>query len=1391
MIKKLVCSVVLLFLSVRCAATAYVWGNAPSTGAWTLTGGGYVGGLLVGPNSADPSSVNSLFSIDPPGSPTAGQGGVFAPAPSDTLTIVNNVYIQGDVEIRFTGSQPALVHETLVINIGTPPTTPQVTAANAYYNGTHPVGVTPAPLPTQTPVTIAAYTDAHTTLENGYSQLIFNPAEGKTIVVNLYTDLIFNSADPLTGFAGHSTSPGAPVPLYVTFRGRGTTIFVMPSGATIYFGPPSPGHTADTSLPSSSPLYTATTPLSSAGVRVGVYMEQTSLDVFGNPAVNGNADWSVSQRAQVLFQKWSYGADAFQDGMNGNTDLDTWITFGQFSCLYFFSDNYLGVTEEFVDVLGTGALVPGAPVYQAGYGSVAFDPSNEGSGRMILQINRGQNPRGNDFTDAGINVYGALLTPTAFGTTRSAPVVFNSDFRNGIYFNQRAGINAVLRVVDDVAYNELVLAYAQAAGSTAGGSGSELVDDWITSQAALYGAQTGAGAVAASIAAAAADATGYASNTTVYAAAYTAAYNAAYSAAIAAVPTTTTSQAYVQAYATGVGTGAGAATGSGPTTSMYLTAYNTAYDAAITAAETTPPLTTTALSYVPIYANAFAAGVNVAYQASLSVPSKDRTYTTAYSTVLHTQLSTVWNARTLSQRRGLTIINHNNSIPLFANNFEGAESIDTSRWGQFNDYQPGFLLGVNGLVQVDAHLFIDYIANNSNIAFSDVHINTSIYTSNLVKTHNPAALYTETVPIYEKRSTEQVDRYGLPIRDLVYVGNAQGTHPVIELFGDAGLYVRSAAGFDDSPTGPLIYSDYLQPQTTEYYYLAPSQSTPGYVNTVALGIGVYDGTMVSVVDAYGAPAMQSTALDGAHALDIEGDCTIGSTTGRNGEPAAGYFMIPSLLIDYAGREQFYASFEQWSAWYAWNASSSSPAAETITLPISGLTVTFSQSATPTAPSAGLGPVNTNDAVTSWSEDTGSPTARPLLTHVYYPVYDRSTIMMNANLTFDGVQWIHGDVTRSLAAPGTLPSAFVGQYPQVVGGELAGLSGALYPAQLKLYNSTVQCHESLVVTGVAVTVVEQTGSGISTENNTSHIAFYSKGRARSISALTTTYGAHVALACDGNGYGRVLQLGSEGNVASDGTTTSLMYSSAYLDVYRAAPPTLATQAMPATITLMMDAKLESAVPASTTSGSENSLHLVYLANGSRIDLGWPTVEGDSSFAPATIDSIVLTELITQDPSNRNGFRFDPALTGVGTLQFNGGPFYLGAGDAIDASPPERPVLGADVDGVCYVNYGGLLTMANDTDFINDSKLFIDTAIARKNAPSTYLAGSIVALPAQITSLANGFIQDYNVDFTTDEATTGAYANNIVLNLNAAANQGNAIHAINVPELYETSDDTFGE
>lgn len=263
-----------------------------------------------------------------------------------TLTQGSTIAISGDREVRVTGNA--------TINIGASAGSPLT-----YGTPTNKVILTPVS---------NAEDDA---------QLVFNVEEGKTLTIKVWNDLAF-----LPNATGE-------VSLFTTFRGKGKTVFSLPSGVTLSFG---------------EPVATAAT----CGTHVRVLMDQ----------VQG----STPPTPQVVFEKWSYGSDS----VNSDTSKHTIVRIGVFSSFIFVSPNAVGTSES---------------TNNPGTGVVAFDPSNSGFGRLIFEIAKGADDV--EYSDGGFNIYGSRVAVEGATPT-------NLELRKNVHHEFRAGRRAIVRIVDDV-----------------------------------------------------------------------------------------------------------------------------------------------------------------------------------------------------------------------------------------------------------------------------------------------------------------------------------------------------------------------------------------------------------------------------------------------------------------------------------------------------------------------------------------------------------------------------------------------------------------------------------------------------------------------------------------------------------------------------------------------------------------------------------------------------------------------------------------------------------------------------------------------------------------------------------------------------------------------------
>lgn len=238
-----------------------------------------------------------------------------------------------------------------------------------------------------------------------------------------------------------------------------------------------------------------------------------------------------------------------------------------------------------------------------------------------------------------------------------------------------------------------------------------------------------------------------------------------------------------------------------------------------------------------------------------------------------------------TSRRGLVILNHNTSLPRFANNFEQASSSYTidgttityndlmaSEWFKSKSLQPGFIVGNNGVLSVAENCFIDYYALGTNTDIIDgIHVAAgkrgTTHTNAQVKKHNPSALFIDGL------ADTNPETYG-------YVHDATDRAQII-LYGNAGVLVR--AGVMPNTEEELFISDAHDETIT---YIAPCKAQTGKYSVKEQAIVFSDEVDTDPV--------------GAIALDFEGACDIVGKAGVTG--ALPFITMPSILTNHAGEE---------------------------------------------------------------------------------------------------------------------------------------------------------------------------------------------------------------------------------------------------------------------------------------------------------------------------------------------------------------------------------------------------------------------------------------------------------------------------------------------------------
>ena len=256
----------------------------------------------------------------------------------------------------------------------------------------------------------------------GFAQLHFNVAAGKKITVNADHNLEFKGRT----LAG-TTTAFEPIDMFVSFRGAGQVTFNMADGTAVKFN----GDIDDTfKVDMISPTDTISgVSNNAAGTKVLICMDQTATD----------ADKGLNK---VLFTRKTLA----------NESKRNMIFVGPNSGFFYVS----------TDVTGKAHL---ADATVGGYGSVAFDVSNQGTGRTVLFL-KGARTFGWDVTDSHGNPLYASTDPE-FNKV-AGRYLFNdasfvvagvkvdsyaaADLRTTLNYSVPAGAKASLRVVDNLAY---------------------------------------------------------------------------------------------------------------------------------------------------------------------------------------------------------------------------------------------------------------------------------------------------------------------------------------------------------------------------------------------------------------------------------------------------------------------------------------------------------------------------------------------------------------------------------------------------------------------------------------------------------------------------------------------------------------------------------------------------------------------------------------------------------------------------------------------------------------------------------------------------------------------------------------------------------------------------
>lgn len=355
--------------------------------------------------------------------------------------------------------------------------------------------------------------------------------------------------------------------------------------------------------------------------------------------------------------------------------------------------------------------------------------------------------------------------------------------------------------------------------------------------------------------------------------------------------------------------------------------------------------------------------------------------------------------------------------------------------------------------------------------------------------------------------------------------------------------------------------------------------------------------------------------------------------------------------------------------------------------------------------------------------------RPLVRGLEYLRYNSPAIMLNNNLSLFNTTVVHSDVTK-LVTP--LPSV---ADPALVGGErfyfasqrhldLMSLDRDRYRfPELQLFNGGIDMQESLAMAGVRLVVKDGMPNGVqaSTTNfagqagsNTSVIRFFDHG-----DVSDTNF----------SGYGRMLLMGATANTMADGMS-NLITESCYLNVFRHNKPSTVAGDASGNVVLSFRSgdQFPDDVPASQYY-NQRAAHLVVsslLPKGStNIALGWTDTAvlngqlqpvGDSGnaypYRSTMYPAAVLAETLSADPANL--FTIDANVVPPATISVDGYGVTFTSFDS-NGHRVRGPINRLDNPGVLYVNHGGKLSVtrpAGDAATSIPFDVTIDTYVANK-------------------------------------------------------------------------------
>jgi hypothetical protein len=466
----------------------------------------------------------------------------------------------------------------------------------------------------------------------------------------------------------------------------------------------------------------------------------------------------------------------------------------------------------------------------------------------------------------------------------------------------------------------------------------------------------------------------------------------------------------------------------------------------------------------------------------------------------------------VSDRRGLLVVNdvltHGKLMSdpywdLFQADRSDITSMNSYNWMPSNAYnastvcRKGFILGVNGMVDVYHNNFIDYAAGGVNVVDNLEYCDGSVLSD--LKLRNPSALIVDGIDPYLFAANPSGEPCWFTAADpFTEFGDVNGNNPhavvqgTIQFRGNGALYLKSTA----STAYGFMHDLFVQNGEV----VNPSDDPTLDWNTILnVGTGSYDGYLLSAND-------NTVAMgEGEHVLDVEGPLDVVSRAN---------VVNPELDWTY---ETTIAALKQGMI-----------NAACLALNYQGMNVC------------------------DYPADDYTISQYPLDLVTAYARYNSPGLFFNNNAAFYDSILRHSDATKYVDG---LPNF---SEPAMTGGERLWFGRSVWNQiytqeenassdpnryrfpEIQLFNSTLEIQESLNVAGLRLVAKDITNRDFTVESDTnfsnkSYIKFFDHGR--KLDTMLT-------------GFGRILMFGSTNNLMA-GAPEDSEYASWYNDVTESA------------------------------------------------------------------------------------------------------------------------------------------------------------------------------------------------------------------------------------------------